>query len=412
MRINTAVIFGGKSVEHEISIISACQAMAAFDTDKYNIIPVYITKSGEFYSGAALLRLAEYKNIPELLTKCARCDFWLDKGRTYLRFSDKSWFHRHDDLLIDLAFPVVHGTNVEDGALQGFLRTANLPFFGCDVLASSVCMDKYVSKVLLQEAGVPVLPCIRAVAGEEAEQIAQSAQERFGFPVIVKPANLGSSVGISKAADFDSAVIAIDEAFQFASVIIIEPAVVNLREINCSVLGDEESADASECEEPIANDKILSYKDKYMGGGSAEPAKGGVKSAGAKSGGDKSGGSAGMASLSRIIPAEIPPELREVIRETAVRAFSVLGCSGIVRIDFLLDSVTNEFWLNEINTIPGSLSFYLWQPLGVNYTEMLDRAAEIALRRFHRQGKLQFSFDTNILAGFGSSSIGAKGAKR
>ena len=298
---------------------------------------------------------------------------------------------------IDVAFPIVHGTNVEDGALQGFLKSLNLPFVGCDVLASAICMDKFAMKIMLKEAGFPVLDGIRFTAQDykNEEKILADTESRFGYPVIVKPVELGSSVGISKAENRQELEDALELAFQFADKILIEPAVVNLKEINCSVLGDYTAAEASELEEPISADKILSYKDKYMDGGK------------------KTGGSKGMSSLKRKIPAEIPAETAEKIKEIAVNAFKYLDCNGVVRIDFLMDSKTGEFWINEFNTIPGSLAFYLWEPKGVSYTNLLDRLISLALKRQRSNEEITYSFDTNILssASFGGAK-GSKGAKR
>jgi D-alanine-D-alanine ligase len=304
-------------------------------------------------------------------------------------------FGSNDIAEIDVAFPIVHGTNVEDGALQGYLHTLGLPYVGCDVLASAVGMDKYVMKILLKEAGFPVLDCCRFSAFEmtDMDSIVSRVEAKFPYPVIIKPINLGSSVGISKASDRDGLIRSVEEAFEFSDRILIEPAVVQLKEINCSVLGDSESAEASVCEEPVqaSGDEILSYDQKYVGGG-------------------KSGGSKGMASLKRKIPADITPEQDEFIRKTAVDAFRCLGCNGVTRIDFMIDMATDKVYINEINTIPGSLAFYLWEPKGVKYQELLERMIQLALKRHRLAAKINYSFDTNILAMGGS--FGSKGSKR
>ncbi|MBR5090708.1 MAG: D-alanine--D-alanine ligase, partial [Ruminiclostridium sp.] len=229
---------------------------------------------------------------------------------------------------------------------------------------------------------------------KEHDAVIELIESRTTYPVIVKPVNLGSSVGIRKAKDRTELEDALDYAFTFAIKVLVENAITELKEINCSVLGDYEEAEASECEEPIANDEILSYQDKYVGG---------TKS---------SGGKSGMASLKRRIPADITPEMREEVRTMAVKAFRALGCSGVARIDFMLDKATGKVYLNEINTIPGSLSFYLWEPVGVKYTELLDRMINLAFKRERENKSISFSFDSNILenASFGGAK-GAKGAK-
>lgn len=394
MKINLAVLFGGKSVEHEVSVISAVQAMASINKEKYNIIPVYMTKGNEFYTGEKLMDINSFKDIPALLKECTECIMLRSEGKVQLIRQKMKKFGSNVISDIDVAFPIVHGTNVEDGALQGFLQTLDIPYVGCDVLSSAVGMDKFVMKILLKDAGFPVLDCCR-FADFDAQDIGKciaQVEEKFSYPVIVKPINLGSSVGISKANDRRELEKSIEEAFEFADRILVEPAVVKLKEINCSVVGDSESAEASVCEEPVQCDDILSYKDKYVAG-------------------DKSGGgSKGMATLKRKIPAEITPEQDEFIRKTAVDAFRYLGCCGVTRIDFMIDMAADKVYLNEINTIPGSLSFYLWEPKGVKYTELLERMISLALKRYRKNSKISYSFDTNILSMGGG--FGAKGSKR
>ena len=385
MKLKLLVLFGGKSVEHEVSVISALQAIASMDAEKYDIIPVYITKNNEFYTGLECSMIEEYKDIPALLKKSTRCVLMNTGGGVQLLRYPFKKFGGNVISDVDVAFPIVHGTNVEDGALQGYLKTLGLPFVGCDVTASAVGMDKYVMKAVLKDNGVPVLDCLRFSLSDygDAASIIQKCESRIGYPVIVKPVNLGSSVGISVAHDAEELADSLDHAFKFATVVLAERAITNLKEINCSVCGDTSKAEASECEAPAKADEILSYEDKYMSGGGKK--------------GGKAGGSKGMASLSRKIPADISPERREEIRGLAVKAFQALGCNGVSRIDFMIDGDEDKVYLNEINTIPGSLSFYLWEPLGVPYKELLDRMVELALKRRREEDAVAFSFDTNIL---------------
>ncbi|HOC32614.1 MAG: D-alanine--D-alanine ligase family protein [Ruminococcus flavefaciens] len=401
MKINLAVLFGGRSVEHEVSVISAVQAMASINKEKYNIIPVYMTKKSEFYTSEKMLDINSFKDIPALLAESTECVFVRSEGKVQLVRQKIKKFGSNLISDVDIAFPIVHGTNVEDGALQGYLQTLDLPYVGCDVLASAVGMDKYVMKILLKEAGFPVLDCCRFSSYEidDMDNMIAQVEAKFGYPVIVKPINLGSSVGISKAKDRDSLINSIEEAFQFADRILVEPAVVQLKEINCSVVGDSEEAEASVCEEPVqaSSDEILSYDQKYKGDGG-------------KNGSKSGGGSKGMATLKRKIPAEITPEQDEFIRRTAVDAFRYLGCNGVTRIDFMIDMATDKVYINEINTIPGSLAFYLWEPKGVKYPELLERLIQLALKRYRQSEKISYTFDTNILSMGGS--FGSKGSKR
>lgn len=390
MKTRVAMMFGGKTVEHEVSVISGIQALKAMDTDKYEVIPVYLTKENDMYTGSDIGDIKAYRDIPGLLKRSQRVIMVNDDGRVKLVPYPPRMFGGAKPVEIDIAFPVVHGTNVEDGALQGYLKTVGIPFVGPDVTSSAISMDKAITKAVLKEAGVPVLDAnVYTMADyKDPEGIADDIEKTFGYPVIIKPVNLGSSVGIGIAKSRDELIDAIDDAFRYAARIMAEHAISKLREINCAVLGDENEAEASECEEPLTSGEILSYEDKYVSGGGK---KGGAKGRGGSKG-------AGMANLSRKIPAELSPERREEIRELAVKSFKALGCCGVSRIDFMIDEEEDKLYFNEINPIPGSLSFYLWEPVGVPYKELLDRMIQLALRRTRTEESLTFTFDTNILA--------------
>lgn len=393
MKIKVGVFFGGQSVEHEVSIISGIQAVHTFNTEKYEIIPVYITKENTMYVGEYIGDIEQYKDIPALLKKSQRVVLISENKKVNLvKYPLKKFGNPLYDS-IDVAFPIVHGTNVEDGTLQGYFRTLCIPYVGCDVTSSALGMDKYAMKTVLKEKGIPVLDGIRINIQEyqkDSSLLIQKIEDRFSYPVIVKPVNLGSSVGIKIARNQEGLLEALDYAFTFSLQVLIERAITKLKEVNCSVLGDYENAEASECEEPVNSDEILSYEDKYMGSGSA---KGGQKTGetGAKGG--------GMSSLKRKLPAEISNEVREKIRTMAVDTFQTLNCSGVSRIDFMIDLDTDEIFVNEINTIPGSLAFYLWEPLGVSYENLLDRMIQLALKRDRELQNIHFSFDTNLLSG-------------
>ena len=409
MKIKVGVLFGGKTVEHEISIISAIQAMGYLDRNKYDVIPIYITKNNEFYVGEEVGKIESYTDIGSLIKNSQRVIMVRDDKKVNLIKYPQKMFSKGVVDYIDIAFPVVHGTNVEDGTLQGFLKMFNIPYVGCDVLSSAVGMDKYVMKTVLKDNGIPVLDCKCYTAkqyDENEEAIIEEIEKVIGYPLIVKPVNLGSSIGISKAENRTELYDSLDTAFRYATKVLVETAVQNLKEINCSVLGDYEDAEASECEEPVSSDKILTFTEKYIGDGSAKGAKG-------AKGGVKSSGSKGMATLKRKIPADITDAQRDEIRALAVKAFKVLGCNGVSRIDFMMNTETQQIWLNEINTIPGSLSFYLWEPIGVKYTELLDRMISLALKREREGENITYTFDSNVLQGvkLGGGTKGAKGTK-
>ncbi len=396
MKTNVAVFYGCRSVEHEVSIISAVQAMRAINRDKYTITPVYVTKNGEMYTGDSLFTIEEYRNLPDLLKKCKKVYFVREGDSVVMRDIEKKPFKKDVATVIDVAFPVVHGTNCEDGTIQGFFEYLNLPYVGCDIISSAVGMDKAVFKDVLKNAGLPTLDCITFRAREyvaEKEAICQKIAKEVGFPLIVKPVNLGSSVGITKVNSENELDSAIMLAISFADKVLVEKAITSLREINCSVLGNADECEASVCEEPFMNDEILSYEDKYMGN--------------SKNGGQ----SKGMASLGRKIPADLSEEKSAEIRDLACKIFKAIGANGVVRIDFMIDTSTDTVYANEINTIPGSLAFYLWEATGVKYSELIDRMIDLAFRRQRGRENITYTIDTNILSGVSFGTKGAKGAK-
>ena len=392
MKTNLAVIFGCRTVEHEVSIISAVQAMHSLDKEKYNIIPLYVTKSGETYTGDSMMKIDEFKNTAALLKKSSPVSLIKSGEQVFVHFLDNKLFKKKDDIALDVALPIVHGTNCEDGTVSGLLEFLGLPYVGCNILSAAVGMDKAIFKDVLAAAKLPVLPCIKFSSREfsaKSEEILAKIEAFCGLPAIVKPVNLGSSIGISKADTLDELKAAVKLAVSFSDKVLVEKAVENLREINCSVLGDSDEAIASVCEEPFMHDKILSYNDKYMG----------------------NSGSKGMASLGRKLPADISEELSEKIKEISIKVFKCIDASGVVRIDYLLNDKTGEVYVNEINTVPGSLAFYLWEASGIKYPELLDRLISLAFKRQRNRDNLTFTVKTNILSGVSFGSKGSKGSK-
>lgn len=395
MKIKVGVFFGGKSVEHEVSIITAIQAIENIDKDKYDVVPIYIAKDNRMYCGDLIGDISNYKDIDNLLKNSIQIILAQKDNKVVLLRCNKKIYQNDTYDYIDIAFPIVHGTNVEDGTLQGFLKMFNIPYVGCDVISSSVGMDKYVCKCVLKDNDIPILECKCISAkdyNEDSENIIKEIETKFSYPVIVKPINLGSSVGIKIAKEQEKLKEAIENAFVYSRKILVERAIQNLKEINCSVVGDYEFAKASECEEPVKTDEILSYKDKYI------------------SGGKKTGAMKSMNASVLKLPANIETNVKEKIQELALKTFDVLGCSGVIRIDFIIDNDTNEIFVNEVNTIPGSLSFHLWKATDLNYTKLLDELIEIALKRNREERNITYSFDSNILSGVSMTSLkgGAK----
>ena len=415
-RLTIGVAFGGVAPEHEVSVISALQAAAALDRDRYRPIPIYIAKDGTWYTGAHLLELERFKDLDAVI-KAATPVAVTPGTHGTLTLIEQPAASTLEHLrsgpprrwTIDVVFLGFHGGEGENGGVQGLCETFNVPYTGSGIFGSALGMDKIRSKILCRAREIPVVDFVALSESDWAYQEEEGldrCEAELDYPVIVKPARLGSSIGIARADDRADLDAAIEEALRYDSEVIVERAVTELREINCAVLGDAKEATASVLEEPVASedDEVLTFQDKYMRG----EENGGAKTA---SGGVKAGRQApeGMASLDRIIPAELSDERTETIQELAVRIFQLFDCAGVARIDFMIDEATGEVFFNEINTIPGSFSFYLWEPSGVPFDELVDRMIEIARRR-HREknGRIRY-YDVNLLSE--KSLQGLAGAK-
>lgn len=388
MKIKVGVIFGGETVEHEVSIISAIQAINNMDREKYDIVPIYIAKDRTWYTGKMLEDINIYKDM-DLLKRYAKKVTLCKKENSFYLVNTKGLF-RKDISELDVAFPIVHGLNVEDGTLQGYLDTIGIPYVGSRVLGAALGQDKVVMKQVFEAEKIPVVPYTWFFDTEyytNKEEII-SKTKKLGFPVIVKPANLGSSVGINIAQNEEQLEKTIEEAIEYDVKIVIEKVIENMTEVNCSVLGNYQSQKTGVLEEVMGADEFLSYKDKYLGGG-------------------KTKGSKGMASTNRIIPARLDDKMTNEIKETSKKVFRALNLSGVCRIDYLIDKKHNKFYVNEPNTIPGSLSFYLWEPAGKPYKELLDDMINIAIKDYKNRNSKTYSFESNIL----SNCNGLKGTK-
>ena len=392
MKTNIGVFFGGRSTEHEISVISASQAMAAIDRDVYDVTPVYITKEGRWFTGEALTEVSNYRDPKKLLQQCSEVYMRPAYGDSNLYLARRKMFGTDVAAHIDVAIPVLHGANGEDGTIQGLFDLIGLPFAGCDVLASANGMDKITMKMILQACEVPVVDYVWFTDKEwfdNRQEVVDRIESKIGYPVIVKPSNLGSSVGIGRAADRERLVQCVTDATSYSSRIIVEHMVDNLKEINCSVLGDCDEYQTSVCEEPIKSGEILSYEDKYMGG---------------------STGPTGLQASANRIPAYLPEATSDRIRFLAGETFRVLSCHGVSRVDVIMDEDNGQIYVNEINTIPGSLSFYLWEASGIPFAELMDRLVKLALKRDRQRQRKTTTYDANIFA-MGGGVKGAKGVK-
>lgn len=388
MKIKLGILYGGPSVEHEISIISAVQAMQHIDQDKYDIIPLYITKDRQWYTGKMLMDMDVYKDFEELKKYAKQVTLCNEHGTFYLK-SVKGFFNRKVTEL-DIVFPIVHGSNVEDGTVSGYLEMVGIPYVGSNVLGSALGQDKVVMKQIFESMNLPIVDYVWCYDSEylDSKEEFISKVKKIGYPVIVKPASLGSSIGIAFVKDEEHLDEAMMDAIKYDTKIVVEKAVSNLVEVNCSVTGNYELQQTSVLEEVMSSDDFLTYQDKYVGNGKGRKTK-------------------GMVATDRIIPARLDAKTKTKVEEIAKLAFRALNLSGICRIDFLIDKKSKQVYINEPNTIPGSLSFYLWEPAGKPYTKLLDEAITLAIKDYKKAHKKTTSFDTNILSSFN----GLKGSK-
>jgi len=400
MKKQVGVIFGSRSCEREVSIISAVQLMRHADSEKYDIIPVYIDESGNWYTGEVLKDIGSFKPFnPDKkgITKVFP-DLSAGSGAllTYVRGTGLFSKDRIEIAArIDVYIIVMHGLHGEDGTIQGLLELANVPYTSTGVAGSALGMDKIMMKQFFRGAGLPVLSGIGVTHSRylsEPQSVFEEVEKELGYPVFVKPANLGSSIGVSRADDRESLEDSLELAFEYDRRVLIEAGLDKPIELNCSVLGYDEEVEASPIEMPINQDEFLDFKDKYLA----------------------SGGSKGMGSLHRVLPAPIEDELRDEIQEMSRKIFRMLDCKGVVRIDYMFDPKSGKLYITEINTIPGSLAFYLWENAGVAYTKLIDRMIGYAEKAHEDKNRANYAYTSDILKGvsFGAKSAkGCKGAK-
>jgi D-alanine-D-alanine ligase len=391
-QVKVGVFFGSRSVEHEVSVITAQQAMAAMPADRFVPVPVYIAKSGAWYTGDQLLQLDRYKDIDRLVAASTRVTMRPDpsSGGELIEVDARRGLlggSARTAARFDVAMPLVHGSNGEDGTLQGLFELAALPYCGCDVASAAVSMDKRLSRTTLRGAGIPVLDDVmvsRARWREQPDAVRAGLSERPGFPMYVKPRRLGSSIGVARV-DGDAALRdALEVAFSYDTSILAEQAQDGSIEVNCSVLGWGDDVRASVCEQPVSSG-TLSYADKYLSGAKG---KGGAKAP-----------ASGMKSSQRLIPAPISDSLTSRIQDTAMSSFRAIGAAGVTRVDFLVSPEQDSFVVNELNTLPGSLSFYLWEASGLRFDALLVRLVEMAMSRHREQQATTSSIDTWLLTG-------------
>lgn len=389
------VIFGSRSCEREVCIISAVQLMNHVDPEKYDVIPVYISEQGVWYTGEALRRIETYQHFSPDAKGIERVqlDMTAGSGALLATHPGKGLFGKPETVVaarLQVCVVVMHGLNGEDGTIQGMLELANLPYTSTGVVGSAIGMDKIMMKQFFRGGDLPVLPdCwyTRSMWEKDRAAVTADVEAKLGYPVFVKPANLGSSIGVSRADDREGLEDSLDLAFDYDRRVLVEKGLDKPIELNCSVLGYDDDVTASPIEMPISADKFLDFKEKYLAGG----------------------GSKGMASLHRILPAPIPEELRDHLQRLSCDIFRMMDCKGVVRIDYMWDKATDGIFITEINTIPGSLAFYLWESAGVKYSALIDRMVAFALRAHEDKNLRNYAYTSDILKNV--SLGGAKGAK-
>lgn len=374
--LNVAVFFGGRSCEHDVSVITGVQTMANLCAVKYKTTPIYM-KDGAFYTGERLKDVSFFEK-PNM-KKCTK--LWLIDGAFYSRV--KNVFVKK--FTPDVALVCCHGGEGENGVLQGLLEYNGIPYTSAGVLQSSLCMDKVLSKQLvdgLMLNTVPEISFLRADYLKNTKDVLRHVTTFLDYPMIVKPASLGSSIGIRRADNQQELKDAIEIAMKFDRKIIVESALSDFTELNCAVFSDGKDVFVSEVERPVGWNDFLSFDDKYLSGNKTSENK-------------------------REFPAKISEEIRDEVRETSKRIYTDLDMSGVIRIDYLLSS-ENKLFVNEINTVPGSMAFYLFEPSGITFSDLLDRITEGALRAFSEKKKSRLQYDSSVIKNFASGG----GSKR
>ncbi len=379
------VIFGSRSCEHEVSIISAVQLMRFVNREQYDVTPIYITQQGEWYTGEPLFQMETYTPFDPYMKGLKRVTLDMTAGSGALIH-----YTRGKGLLqglkeeivahIDCFVPVMHGLHGEDGSLQGVFEMANVPYTSCGVTASAIGMDKIAMKCFFRGMGYPVLPDCAALRSEwekNQEAVLDMVEKKLPYPVFVKPACLGSSIGVSRADDREGLRESLNLAFSYDRRVLIEQGLDHPIEINCSVLGYDGEMEASVLEMPISNGAVLDFAQKYM----------------------NNGGAKGMASLSRVMRPEIGEELTKTLQNLSKDIFKSMDCKGVVRIDYMLDRNSDHYYITEINTIPGSLAYYLWAETGLDYAGLIDKMVQCALKAQQEKEDNSFAFKSDILKG-------------
>ena len=377
-KIEVAVIFGGCSVEHDISIITGVQTLNNIDKTKFNVTPIYITKEGKWLTGDKLFNIKTFVDENNISKNCL--EVVLSNNSSLYKLKGKKYVFLNK---IDFVYFALHGGAGENGAVQGVIENSKIPYSCSGVLSSAICMNKLMAKNILSKSNVPTTEHICLFKTDfdgKMQKVTEKLEEKsFKFPLIVKPCSLGSSIGINVCKNKTQLKNALSFAFMFDNCVLIENLVENLREFNVAVMGNELDVEISDVEEVFSTKEFLTFESKYL---------------------NDSSNKNGMENTDRVVQAIINEEIKSQIYKYALTAFKVLNCKGIVRIDFLYNSKTQELFLNELNTIPGSLANYLWKTKNYNFTQVLNKLYEYGVNQFELEQKKILRFSTNVLSKF------------
>lgn len=389
--MNIGVFFGSGSPEHDVSIITGNLIISGLKKLGHNVVPVYITKTGKWLVGEELGNLKLLSDPSKKVEDDKKFfEYYLDLEESVgkMVFRKKGFLGK--SILVDLAFPATHGSFGEDGTLQGMFEMLGVPYVGCDVPASAIAMDKALTKIMMQSAGVPTTKFLwfekRDWEGRKSE--IKNKISQLAFPVFVKPVHLGSSIGIGKVKKGDEKDLEfkIEVALHYDNKVLVEEAVENVMDVTCCVIGNEDLV-ASELQESVFGNEMFNFEDKYISGGGAQT---------------------GKAVNNLVIPARLTEEITRSIKKTAKEVYRALGCSGIARVDFLFDKQTQKFFANEVNPLPGTLYHHLWKKSGLEFNQLLIKLIEFAEEKYKKRRELDFTFESSILKQLGSNKLGSK----
>lgn len=381
------VFFGSGSPEHDISIITAQLVIAGLKSLNYSVVPVYISKDGHWFLGEEFGSLKRFTSPSLTLpTKGEGSPWYLDMQESVGRmvFKKKGPFGK--SVIIDLAFPALHGSFGEDGTIQGMFEMLGVPYVGCDVASSAISMDKALTKIVMQSAGIPTTKFISFTKKEYAdkkESLNHSIIKSLNFPLFVKPVHLGSSIGIGKAKDEKELEQKIEVAFYYDNKVLVEEAVNEVMDVTCCIIGNEELI-ASVLQESLYSADLFDFEEKYLKDGGAQT---------------------GKAQSSLVIPARLDEKITSEIQETAKQVYKALDCSGIARVDFLYNKQTKQFYANEVNPLPGTLYHHLWKASGIELPELLEKLINFAEEKYKQKREINFTFESSILTSLNGAKL-------